>query len=68
MLGLGNLDLQLKMMTTNVFNMILFDNFKTGDPIIDAILTTSFLSIITFIFQYFKYSFTVIAGSDKIAV
>ena len=52
MLGVGNLELQLKMMSGNVFNMILFDKIKTGDPIIDGILTTLILSIITFLFQY----------------
>jgi len=52
MFGVGNLDLQLKMMSGSVFNMILFDKLKTGDPILDAILTTFILSCITFLFQY----------------
>jgi DNA replication protein DnaC len=52
MIGVGNLDLQLKMMTGSVFNMVLFDKLKTGDPILDAILTTLILSCITFLFQY----------------
>lgn len=52
MIGIGNLDLQLKMMSGSVFNMILFDKLKTGDPIFDAILTTLILSFITFLFQY----------------
>lgn len=52
MIGVGNLDLQLKMMSGSVFNMILFDKLKTGDPILDAILTTLILSCITFLFQY----------------
>lgn len=52
MFGVGNLDLQLKMMSGSVFNMILFDKLKTGDPILDAILTTLILSFITFLFQY----------------
>ena len=52
MFGVGNLELQLKMMSGSVFNMILFDKLKTGDPILDAILTTSILSCITFLFQY----------------
>lgn len=52
MLGVGNLELQLKMMSGSVFNMILFDKLKTGDPILDAILTTLILSCITFLFQY----------------
>jgi chaperone BCS1 len=39
-------------MSGSVFNMILFDKLKTGDPILDAILTTLILSCITFLFQY----------------
>lgn len=52
MFGVGSLDFQLKMMTNNVFNMILFDRLKTGDPIFDAIITTCILSGLTFLFQY----------------
>lgn len=52
MIGVGNLDWQLKMMSGSVFNMILFDKLKTGDPILDGILTTLILSCITFLFQY----------------
>jgi chaperone BCS1 len=52
MFGVGNIDLQLKMMQGNVFNMILFDKLKTGDPILDGILTTVILTGITFLFQY----------------
>jgi hypothetical protein len=40
------------MISGSVFNMILFDKLKTGDPILDAILTTFILSFITFLFQY----------------
>lgn len=40
------------MISGSVFNMILFDKLKTGDPILDAILTTFILSCITFLFQY----------------
>ena len=39
-------------MSGNIFNMIIFDKFKTGDPIIDAIMTTMLLTIITYLFQY----------------
>jgi hypothetical protein len=52
MFGVGNIDLQLKMLQGNVFNMILFDKLKTGDPILDGILTTVILTGITFLFQY----------------
>ncbi len=52
MFGVGNIDLQLKMMQGSIFNMILFDKLKTGDPILDGVLTTVILTGITFIFQY----------------
>jgi DNA replication protein DnaC len=52
MFGVGPIDTQLKLMSGNIFNMIIFDKFKTGDPIIDAIMTTIVLTIITYLFQY----------------
>ena len=52
MCGVGTLDTKLKLMSGNIFNMIIFDKFKTGDPIIDAIMTTMLLTIITYLFQY----------------
>jgi ATP-dependent 26S proteasome regulatory subunit len=52
MINFRDLEIQLKMMSGNVFNMILFDKLKTGNPILDAILTTIILSSITFFFQY----------------
>lgn len=52
MFGLGNLELQLKMISGNIFNMILFDNLKIGNPIIDTISTTSIIYFITFLTQY----------------
>lgn len=58
MFGLGSFDLQSKMLPGNIFNMILFDKLKTGDPIIDAISTTIVLSSITFVFQYLNSNFT----------
>ncbi len=51
MLGFG-LHNDLKMMQSNIFNMILFDNIKTGDPIIDGIMATIALSMITYLFSY----------------
>ena len=53
----GKIVSQLKMMQGNVFNMILFDKLKTGDPILDGILTTFILTCITFLFQYVNYYF-----------
>ena len=52
MFGIGQLDTQLKLMSGNIFNMILFDKLKTGDPIIDAIMTTIILTAITYLFQF----------------
>jgi hypothetical protein len=52
MFGIGKLDTQLKLMSGNIFNMILFDKLKTGDPIIDAIMTTIILTAITYLFQF----------------
>jgi DNA replication protein DnaC len=52
MLGIGNLDLQLKMMSGSVFNMIIFDKIKTGNTIFDAMITTFILSCIAFLSQY----------------
>ena len=42
----------LKMMSGSAINMILFDKFKTGNPMIDAILTSIILYCISFMFQY----------------
>ena len=51
MFNYNSLDTQLKFMSTNIFNMILFDKIKTNDPFIDAITTTIVLTVITYIFQ-----------------
>jgi len=52
MFGFGPLDVQLKLMSGNIFNMILFDKFKTGDPITDTITTTILLTVITYLLQF----------------
>jgi len=52
MLGIGTIDTQLKLMSGNILNMIIFDKFKTGDPIVDTIMTTMVLTFITYLFQY----------------
>ena len=52
MIGLRGIDTQLKFLSGNIFNMIIFDNLKTGDPIIDAIITTFALTLITYLFQF----------------
>jgi DNA replication protein DnaC len=52
MFSLDSIDTQLKLMSRNIFNMIIFDKFKTGDPIVDTIMTTMVLTIITYFFKY----------------
>jgi hypothetical protein len=47
-----NLDTQLKSMSSNIMNMIVFDKFKTGKPIFDAFITTCVLTAITYLFQF----------------
>jgi hypothetical protein len=42
----------LRMMSSNVVNMVLFDRLKTGNPVMDAILTTIILYCVSFTFQY----------------
>lgn len=49
MLGL---DLQLKMMYSNIVNMLVLEKVKTNNPIIDAITTTCLLSFVAYIFQF----------------
>lgn len=48
-------DFQLKMLSSNVFNMFLFDKIKSGDPVIDGIIITLFLSLITLLLQNLNY-------------
>ena len=52
MFGIGSMDMQLKAVSGNIFNMIIFDKFKTGDPIMDTLITTIFLMFITYSFQF----------------
>jgi len=52
MFGIGNIDTQLKMISGNILNMILFDKIKTGKPIVDACITTIILTTITYLFQF----------------
>jgi SpoVK/Ycf46/Vps4 family AAA+-type ATPase len=52
MFGLGSMDFQLKNISGNIFNMVIFDKFKTGDPITDTFITTVCLMCISFFFQF----------------
>jgi len=46
------LSTNLRLMQNNIINMTLFDNLKTGNNIIDGIVTTIILTIITYMFQF----------------
>ena len=52
MFDIGNMESQFKLLYGNMINMIIFDKIKTGKPIIDAIITTIFLTIFTYFFQF----------------
>jgi len=52
MFGTGSIDNQLKIISGNILNMIVFDKFKTGTPIIDAFITTVILTSVTYLFQF----------------
>ena len=52
MFNTPNLDTQLRSMSSNIMNMIVFDKFKTGKPVFDAFITTMVLTAITYLFQF----------------
>jgi len=49
---LPTIDTQLRTMSSNILNMIIFDKFKSGVPIIDALVTTVVLTISTYLLQF----------------
>jgi len=53
-----NIDTQIKMLTGNIMNMILFDKFKTGNTMTDTFTTTIILTVITYILQYMNHYFS----------
>ena len=57
MFGLGDIDSELKLMSGNILNMIVFDKFKTGKPVIDAFITTVILTGVTYLFQFINNNF-----------
>jgi len=57
MFGIGNLDKELKFISGNIMNMIIFDKFKTGTPLLDAFITTIVLSIFTYLLQSLNDNF-----------
>ena len=52
MIGLGNIDTQLKIMYGNILNMIVFDKFKTGNAAYDTLITTIIIMIISYISKF----------------
>jgi hypothetical protein len=52
MFGIRTLDNDVKLITGNIMNMIVFDKFKTGTPILDAFITTVILTSVTYLFQF----------------
>ena len=57
MFFMGDIDSQLKMVSGNILNMIIFDKFKTGTPVIDAFVTTMLLTGVTYLYQYINNYF-----------
>ena len=57
MFGIGDIDSELKLMSGNILNMIVFDKFKTGKPVIDAFITTVILTGVTYLFQFINNNF-----------
>uniref|UniRef100_A0A6C0DBM1 AAA+ ATPase domain-containing protein n=1 Tax=viral metagenome TaxID=1070528 RepID=A0A6C0DBM1_9ZZZZ len=52
MFNIPNIDTQLRTMSNNILNMIIFDKFKSGVPMIDALVTTFVLTVSAYIFQF----------------
>jgi hypothetical protein len=46
-------DANIKNINGNILNMIIFNKLKTGDPVLDAIITTIMVSSITYLIQLF---------------
>lgn len=52
MFTLPTIDTQLRTMSSNILNMIIFDKFKSGVPFVDAFVTTIVLTISTYLLQF----------------
>ena len=67
MLNMLSLETQLKYISNNILNMIIFDKFKSGVPLLDAFVTTFILTISTYIFQFINNNiFDLIENIKKI--
>jgi ATP-dependent 26S proteasome regulatory subunit len=52
MFGVLDMQSQIKMLTRNILNMVIFEKFKTGNTIADTMLTTIILMIMTYGLQF----------------
>ena len=52
MFGVFDMHSQIKMLTGNILNMVIFEKFKTGNTITDTLITTIVLMIMTYGFQF----------------
>lgn len=65
MFGIGSLDYQLKLMSGNIVNMILFDKIKTGNSILDTFITTLLLTGVTYLFHFINNNLYDLMGKLK---
>ena len=56
--GVYDIDTQLKVIPGNILNMLIFDKFKTGKPIIDSFVTTLILMVITYFINFLNNNIT----------
>ena len=55
-----NTDTYIKLIPENILNMVIFDRFKTGNPLMDTFLTTFFLTIATLLFKFMNNQILVV--------
>lgn len=58
MIGLDNIDAQMKLMYSNILNIFIFDKFKTGNTAYDTILTTIIIMLISYITRFINVNFS----------
>jgi hypothetical protein len=57
MFGVLDMQSQIKMLTGNILNMVIFEKFKTGNTITDTMITTIVLMFMTYGFQFINDHF-----------
>ena len=55
-----DIDTYIKLIPENIFNMIIFDKLKTGQPFVDTFFTTLFLTMATLLFKYISNQIVVV--------